>query len=179
MVNNSNSFLKKTVIIPIFIGAAFLLFVPTTAQIPFERILYSKIAGWTVTEYKDSQTEDFLRCSLECYYGDDHNLTIARNLKGYVLGFTSKEWPYKEGSHPIRLQIDNMAPTNDKVRIRVLPGGNVMGFVDLDEKTEIIGRLSDSSNLNVRASEMSLNFALDGSKPAIESVKKCYEDKNK
>ena len=63
------------------------------AQMPFERIPYSEMGGWTVTEYKDNNSKAFLRCSLERHYGNDHNLTVARNLTGFVLGFTSKEWP--------------------------------------------------------------------------------------
>ncbi|MBT6033895.1 MAG: hypothetical protein HOH19_15085 [Kordiimonadaceae bacterium] len=148
------------------------------AQAPFERIPYSKMGDWTVTEYKDNNTKAFLRCSLERHYGNDHNLTIARNLKGFVLGFTSKEWPYTEGIHPITLKIDHQADIHSQVRVRTLPGGNVMGFVDFEADAEIIKALMNNDILNVRSGEMNLDFALNGSMPAINSVKQCYSEKH-
>jgi len=146
------------------------------AQAPFERIAYSKKGDWTVTEYKDNTSKAFLRCSLERHYGNDHNLTVARNLKGFVLGFTSKEWPYTEGTHSITFKIDQQADITTQVRVRMLPGGNVMGFVDFKADTEIITALMDHDNLNVRSGKMTLDFALNGSMAAINSVKQCYSE---
>ena len=53
-----------------------------------------------------------------------------------------------------------------------------MGFVDFEADAEIIKALMNNDILNVRSGEMNLDFALNGSMPAINSVKQCYSEKH-
>ena len=153
-----------------------LLSVPSNAQAP-ERTPYSAPLDWTVTTYRAAGTKAFLRCSAERHYDNGLALTVAKNNTGmFVLGFTSSEWAYEDGStHVISIRIDSGDEMALPGRVRLLPSGPIV-FVDLEPTSSVVPAISAGMVLHVSSTETALEFGLAGSAAAISSVDQCHRD---
>jgi len=152
-----------------------MLSISSNAQAP-ARTPYSAPGDWTVTTYRAGDTGAFLRCSAERHY-EAQALTVAKNAAGkFVLGFTSNEWTFEDRStHPITVRVDSGDEVALSGRVRILPSGPIV-FVDIEEGSGVIAKLSAGYSLHINAGEVSLTMDLAGSAAAIASTNQCHID---
>ncbi len=145
------------------------------AQQSLERTRYSTLVDWTVTTYR-SDAQAFLRCSAERHYDNGLALTVSRNTSGYVLGFTSSDWPYEDRStHSVSVGVDSGASQAFAGRVRLLTSGPIV-FVDLEADSPIIPAIAKGRMLQVESPETNLDFDLTGSAAAVSSLLSCHRD---
>ena len=172
MSTEQRSLLARLAILTITV----LLAAPGNTQAP-ERTPYSAPAGWTVTTYRAANSRAFLRCSAERHYDDGSALTIAKNnAANIVLGFTSTEWPFEDGStQTVLLRIDSGEERRLPGRVRILPSGPIV-FVDLVSTSAMVPAIRKGTTLQVSSGGTTLTFGLTGSAAAIASVDRCHRD---